>query len=165
MPAHTRFESLVHGTPLALLYAGTFAVAIFFVLSGFVLSIGFFQTGDVKIVKKLALSRYLRLMIPALVSVILAFLLMSIGFSRIPEAAGQITGSASWLSSWSFDTNLFAAIKNGAVDIFVHAGSAFNNVLWTMFTEFIGSFMVFAFFWFLAVPWYRRIHYILPIYC
>ena len=43
---HTPFEDDIFGTPLSIFYAGTFAVAIFFVLSGFVLSIGYFQTKD-----------------------------------------------------------------------------------------------------------------------
>ena len=84
-------------------------------------------------------------MLPALASIVLAYILMSIGFSRIPESVGAITGSQSWLDSWAFDTNFFAALKAGTVDIFITQGSPFNNVLWTMFTEFWGSFLIFAF--------------------
>lgn len=158
--AHTPYDELIHGTPLALLYAGMFAVAIFFVLSGFVLSIGFFQTKDVNIVKKLAASRYLRLMLPALASILIAFFFMSVGFARLPEAAGLITGSASWLSSWSFDATFFDAIRSGALDIFIQPGSSFNNVLWTMYTEFLGSFLVFAILLLFAQSKYRWIMYI-----
>lgn len=158
--AHTRFEDNIHGTPLALLYAGTFAVAIFFVLSGFVLSIGFFQTKDTKIVKKMAASRYLRLMIPALASVLLAYFLMSLGFARIPEMVGVVAGSTGWIDSWSFDTSFLAAVKSGAIDIFVQTGSGFNNVLWTMHTEFIGSFLIFIFLLLFAQSKYRWVIYI-----
>jgi len=153
--AHTSYEKYIYGTPFAVIFSGTFAVAIFFILSGFVLSIGYFKTGRGSIVQKLAMSRYLRLMLPACASVLIAFFLMSIGLSHVPEAIGHFTGSQSWLSSWSFDTSLLHAIKNGVIDIFMYVGptaaaSPFNNVLWTMHTEFFGSFVVFAFLMFFA---------------
>jgi len=49
-----RYEHFLHGNPAMVFLSGTFSVAIFFVLSGFVLSIGFFQTGKLEIIKKLA---------------------------------------------------------------------------------------------------------------
>jgi len=44
-PSHTgrALEAAISGTPLNLLYNGAFSVSIFFVLSGFVLSYGFFR--------------------------------------------------------------------------------------------------------------------------
>jgi len=45
-------EDNLYQNPLSGLLSGTFAVGIFFVLSGFVLSIGFFQKKDINIIKK-----------------------------------------------------------------------------------------------------------------
>lgn len=143
--AHTRFEDNIHGTPIALLYGGTFAVVIFFVLSGFVLSIAYFQTKNENIIKKMATNRYLRLMLPALASVMIAYILLSLGFASIPEQVGDATGSRTWLSSWMLDpTSFLSALKNGTIDIFVNGYSMYNNVLWTMHVEFLGSFLVFG---------------------
>jgi len=143
---HSRFEDNVHGTPLAILYAGTFAVAIFFVLSGFVLTIGFFQTKNEVIIKKLASKRYLRLMLPALAVTILCFLLIKLGFPRYIAEMANITGSG-WLvgMGWNPDATFLQALYSGTIGIFIEGRSSFDNVLWTMLTEFAGSFIVFAF--------------------
>ena len=45
-------------SPLQLFYNGSFAVCIFFVLSGFVLSIKYLQTQDNKLLGEYALKRY-----------------------------------------------------------------------------------------------------------
>lgn len=142
---HMRFEDNIHGTPLALLFAGAFAVSIFFVLSGFVLTVGFFQTKSESIIKKLAAKRYLRLMLPALAITMVCFILMKLGFPQHIAEAAEITGS-SWLGTgWSFDAHFLSALYSGTIGIFIEGGSAYDNVLWTMTTEFIGSFIVFAF--------------------
>lgn len=158
--AHSWVEEIIYGTPLALPFAGRLAVALFFVLSGFVLSIAFFQTGDRNIVKKLAASRYVRLMIPALASVLLASLLVSLGLHVFLDGAAAVTGS-SWLGNkWEMDPNIFDALYIGAVSVFMESGSVpYNSVLWTMHIEFIGSFLVFAFLLFFAQSRYRWVAY------
>jgi peptidoglycan/LPS O-acetylase OafA/YrhL len=152
------FETELYGTPFSALFSGTFAVAIFFVLSGFVLSIGFFQTGKSQIIKSLAIKRYLRLMIPALASILLCYVLMKIGVSHAQSAA-LITHSG-WLDSgWNFTPNLSEAIWSGVVSIFSVGHNPYNNVLWTMTTEFVGSFIVFGFLLLFAHSKYRWIVY------
>lgn len=160
--AHTRFEDNIYGTPLMLFFAGTLAVSVFFVLSGFVLSIAYFQTRDESIVKKLAANRYLRLMLPALASVLIAFSLISFGVSSITQSAGEIANSSYLASKWDNDVNIFEAIATGTVGIFVegpHNAVPINAVLWTMHTEFLGSFLVFGFLLLLAKSKYRWIGY------
>lgn len=140
------FEQHIYGTPLALVYAGTLAVAIFFVLSGFVLSIGYFQTKNKAIIKKLAASRYLRLMLPALASVLIAYAVMASGLSGVlASAAATIGGGSGYMTALQFDASFLDALKNGAIEVFVSDRHPYNTVLWTMFIEFWGSFMVFGF--------------------
>jgi peptidoglycan/LPS O-acetylase OafA/YrhL len=140
---HMRLEDNLYASPIAGLMSGTFAVAVFFVLSGFVLSIGFFQTGKIEIVKKLAAKRYVRLMLPALASILICYTLIKLGLSHTQEAAA-VTRS-SWLAiSWNFVPHLFTAIQNGIFGIFVTGSNIYNNVLWTMTSEFSGSFLVFG---------------------
>lgn len=157
---HSRFESMLLGNPFAVFLSGTFAVSIFFVLSGFVLSIGFFQTGREDIVKSLAARRYLRLMLPALASTLLCVIIMSIGLSRVDQAEA-VTGS-SWLASmWNPPYGVLDAIRSASVGIFLEGHSAYNNVLWTMTTEFIGSFLVFVTLLVAGKSKYRWIVYVL----
>ena len=51
---------------------GELAVHVFFVLSGFVLSIGFFESGKRIILKELLIRRYPRLAVPVVLSCLLA---------------------------------------------------------------------------------------------
>ncbi len=146
--AHHDVEKMVYNTPLDILWDGTLAVAIFFVMSGFVLSIGFFQTGNTNIVKKLATGRYLRLMLPALASVVIAWILIQMGANAITAAAGEVSGSSYLAGKWQYDPSLFDVIKAGTLDIFVEykgKSRAINHVLWTMNIEFLGSFLIFGF--------------------
>jgi peptidoglycan/LPS O-acetylase OafA/YrhL len=143
---HYGFEDNVYNSPFVVFISGIFGVAIFFVLSGFVLSIRFFQTDDSSVIKKLAAKRYLRLMIPALASIMLVWLLMSLGAMHNLDAA-QITHST-WLATYqNFVPSFFDALFQGSANIFIsNAGiMQYNNVTWTMLYEFIGSVVVFAF--------------------
>ena len=140
---HMRFEDNIHGNPLALIFSGGFAVIIFFILSGFVLTTGYFQTKRLEIIKSLAARRYLRLMLPALASVLLCFILIKLHAAHIDSAA-LITQSPWLKGAWHFDANILDALYNGTVGIFMHGSSNYNNVLWTMMNEFIGSFLVFG---------------------
>lgn len=139
------FEDNLYQNPFSALLSGTFAVGIFFVLSGFVLSIGFFQKkGDSQVIKKLASKRYLRLMLPALASVIIAWLILSFGLGALLPATKAITHSG-WMDLiWAIDPNWSSALYQGFVDIFVTGHVEYNPVLWTIQYEFIGSFIIFG---------------------
>jgi peptidoglycan/LPS O-acetylase OafA/YrhL len=142
---HFKFEDNIHGTPLAAFFSGTFAVAIFFVLSGFVLSIGFFTAKDAKVIKKLATKRYLRLMLPALASVMIALVLISLSLSSNPQAQ-QISQSPALPVVWSTHPGFLEALYEGTIGVFFQSPvHNYNSVLWTMKFEFIGSFIVFGF--------------------
>lgn len=154
-----RFEDNLYGNPLSVFLSGGFAVAIFFVLSGFVLSIGFFQTGKQSIIQRLASKRYLRLMLPALASTILVFLLVILGLSINRQATIDITHSGSLATNWNFIPDFFEAIKQGTTTIFLQSGGSYNTVLWTMYYEFIGSFIVFVTLLVFGLSRYRLIIY------
>ena len=55
---------------------GNLAIFIFFVLSGFVLTIGYVQKGEREIIVALSLRRYLRLVIPVVCTCLLAYLVV-----------------------------------------------------------------------------------------
>lgn len=143
---HTSLELALFGNPLGFIFSGAFAVAIFFVLSGFVLSVGFFQTKNAAIVKKLAMKRYVRLMLPALASVILVWLVLALGLDHGKASAEAITQAGSSSSLWNFQPHLLDALLHGTLSVFLFdlGATHYNPVLWTMQYEFIGSFMIFA---------------------
>jgi peptidoglycan/LPS O-acetylase OafA/YrhL len=141
---HSRIEPIIQHTPLHILVAGNFSVCVFFVLSGFVLSSKFLRTGERKVLINGAGKRYFRLAIPVLASVMLAWLLITTHAFHAEELAG-ITGS-DWLHRfWREQPSWWQAIYHALIGVFVSGQSdKFNTVLWTMKTELVGSFLVFA---------------------
>jgi peptidoglycan/LPS O-acetylase OafA/YrhL len=138
------FGQLVATTPLHLPLAGDFAVSVFFVLSGFVLSLSFFRSRSTSVLMSAAARRYFRLMLPALGSILLACLLIWLGLMHNGQAAA-LTGSEGWLGRyWDFPANIFVALYQGLYAIFFTDFNSYNPVLWTMKLELLGSFMVFA---------------------
>ena len=55
---------------------GTFAVCLFFVISGFSLSIGYLQSGDDRGLARMAAGRYLRLAVPIFAICAITYVLM-----------------------------------------------------------------------------------------
>lgn len=86
-------------------------------------------------------ARYPRLMIPALASCVIAYVVLS-SISSLPTPAG--------LSDWfysqvSITPSFFGAVKSGMFDAFLSGNSKYNAVLWTMRIELVGSFLVYFF--------------------
>ncbi|WP_158673342.1 acyltransferase [Bosea sp. FBZP-16] len=129
-------------TPFAVLWNGTFAVSVFFVLSGFVVTNATLRKSDPIWID--VVIRYLRLAIPATASTLVAWLLLSL-FPTSATDLAALTGSR-WLG-WTYQETIpgpAAAIYNGMAGIFLTGGSFFNNVLWTMRPELLGSILCFA---------------------
>lgn len=124
---------------------GELAVKVFFVLSGVVLSIRFFETGDRSILSKMAVGRYARLTIPILASCILAYLLMTLGLYKNQEF-GALIGNP-WIGGFNaFDASLLDALRFSLYDVYIHYDitSSYNFALWTMSIELWGSFGLFV---------------------
>jgi peptidoglycan/LPS O-acetylase OafA/YrhL len=142
---HPEFVAAI--SPLTLLFAGHFAVCIFFCISGFVLSYKFFETGRGEVVTSGAVRRYFRLMPLVLTAVMISYLLLRFGLYHNFEAAA-ITHSQ-WLTvSWNQPAPFFEAVRTGLYEAFATGNPVlldrYDNVLWTMNIEFIGSLLVFA---------------------
>lgn len=129
-------------TPFAVIWNGTFAVSVFFVLSGFVVTNATLRKSDPIWID--AVIRYLRLAIPATASTLAAWSLLSLLPTSATDLAA-LTGSR-WLG-WTYQgtiPNPAVAMYNGMAGIFLTGGSFFNNVLWTMRPELLGSILCFA---------------------
>jgi peptidoglycan/LPS O-acetylase OafA/YrhL len=137
-------------SPARALWDGHFAVSIFFVLSGFVLSLSFFRTGSADALTSAAARRYVRLMLPALASVLLGYGLVAAGAMHNQAAVRLMDATLGaphgWLGQYfDFPPRLLTALRDGACDAFLTGASQYNPFLWTMPVELTGSFLVFAF--------------------
>lgn len=138
-------EMWIARSPLNILYNGGFAVSIFFILSGFVLSNTYNQTHNFKVVIQYAIKRYFRLLVPVGVSIIVAFIFMKMNFMHNTNL-GTITKTNDWLSgAFTNQEGYFAVVKNIFIDVFFFKDNSFNAVLWTMTYELLGSFLLFVF--------------------
>ncbi|AEA43408.1 acyltransferase family protein [Fluviicola taffensis] len=140
-------ELMIAKSPLSIFFNGGFAVSIFFVLSGFVLSYKFHLTGNRKLLTDYAAKRYFRLFIPVAGSIIICYVLHLCGLftNHHPETI-EITKSQDWLGGlFSNMKGPGDVLKNMFVDVFLNNDNRYNPVLWTMTIEFLGSLLVFSF--------------------
>ncbi|HEM8709430.1 TPA: acyltransferase [Acinetobacter baumannii] len=126
----------IYNLPFTFLYSGTGAVFIFFVLSGYVLTLSSLKNADYK--KRFFISitkRYPRLAIPALFSCLLMFLVLQVNVdvSRIAEAMQRM----------KIAPNFFDALYNGTIGAFLTGDQRYNRALWTMRIELFGSFIIY----------------------
>lgn len=139
-------------TPVGLLWDGLFAVSVFFALSGFVLASAAERRRGL-IVSNLV-TRYLRLALPVTASVLLAWLLLSVFPTAVRDLGMGSEDPSPW---WRYTVQdpipgLTTAIYEGLVGTFLHGGSPFNNVLWTMQIELLGSVGIFIAYWLAVGP-------------
>lgn len=137
-------NSLFHGFPFGFLVNGAFAVILFFVLSGFVLTLQFYETKDKRALVKQAYKRYVRLGVPVVAVVLVGYVLAKTGVLYSP-AAEQFFGGNYIGSNWHILPHLPEALYQGLLGIFMGAHPIYNPVLWTMSVEFLGSFIIFMF--------------------
>jgi peptidoglycan/LPS O-acetylase OafA/YrhL len=124
-------------TPLFALVNGTAAVSIFFVLSGFVLTMRAMQRHDWRQLVAGAARRWPRL-VPLVVT------------TNILSAAFVLLGlyqDRTWFGTGVFDSDrsvVGSALIDGLFTTFFHGSARFNTVLWTMHYELFGSLVAYA---------------------
>ncbi len=138
-------EAWFWNPPLGLATAGQFAVSLFFILSGYVLSYGFLgQPGNrIRVVSAIA-KRPWRLGALAWSSVIVSAVLWHLQLYANHEVAGLISGNHWFDSFWSGRADFGLLLYNLVVFPFA-SGKIYNTPLWTIQIELYGSIMVFAF--------------------
>lgn len=138
------------GTPLFAAINGSAAVILFFVLSGFVLTVKAFRQQDYSSLKQTAIKRWPRLMLPVLIVNVVSGFLAGWGFYQNATVAADL--NSIWLG-WQFAnppggvSDLTAAAYEGAISTFLFNSYYFNSSLWTMVFEFFGSFLCLATAW------------------
>lgn len=135
------WESIFLVPPFSLLSAGHFAVCLFFVLSGYVLSISIIGEKNQfsRLVGAVA-KRPIRLGGVLLFSLLCAGMLFEFDSFHHQEAA--VLSGSNWLAGfWTIDFNWFELAKKVMT---FKAGFEYNPPLWTLRIELIGSFIVFG---------------------
>jgi peptidoglycan/LPS O-acetylase OafA/YrhL len=136
-------------SPLYVFTNGIAAVQLFFVLSAYVLTRRYFESGDNRILLKGAIKRWPRLMAPVLLVVLASWVLFKFDLYYY-EQAGAISGSG-WLTKFgsAYDIKMsaqfFDALLQGTFFTFFRGDFSYDSSLWSMHPEFIGSFMAFGF--------------------
>lgn len=134
------FQYILHESPFCFFISGTSAVYIFFVLSGYILTcVSLKPNGSPERLISMSIKRYPRLMLPSLISCLIALFLIE-----------NFTHYNHLLNNWIYTTDdtdhfsIFDSLYSGAVDAFFISGSSiYNPVLWTMKIELIGSFIIY----------------------
>jgi peptidoglycan/LPS O-acetylase OafA/YrhL len=137
--------ALVAPTPLIVLWNPEFAVAVFFVLSGAVLSASAATTR--MSFPALVLRRWIRLALPILGSSAVIWLAVEFGalhnaHAALDDPSGWLAGQFAWWPAVANDP--WQMVRQSVFDVFATRTHWWNQALWTMQIEFVGSVGVFA---------------------
>jgi peptidoglycan/LPS O-acetylase OafA/YrhL len=124
---------------LFLPFNGVMAVFVFFVVSGFSLSVRYLADGDIRRWLKIAAGRYLRLAIPIFAACLLVHIVMVCGLVDPPGER-----LAKFSRFFNFDPTVAHLLKFSLFDVFFRysALETYIGPLWTMSPELFGSFVV-----------------------
>ena len=119
---------------------GELAIWIFFIISGFSLSIGFIQKNDPAIIKRIILARYLRLAPPIFASSLIIY--AGFLFNVIPDINIRPEAFKHYLLVTPMFWDVFSF---SFFDVFFsyNYSTTLNSPLWTMHYEMIGSIIIF----------------------
>jgi len=134
--------------PAALIGNGSLAVSLFLMVSGYVLTIRGWRDEDKGPVRRSMLKRYFRLTPPILVSVLIFWAVVALGWSNA-HSAGLVVHRPEWLAAFArFRPDLGDALQFGFVGTYLQANpGGYGPFLWTMAIEFWGSFLVLGLCW------------------
>ena len=137
------FERIVQVPPLTLLYSADAAVSVFFVMSGYVLTLRFHRTGAVEELQAAAAKRYVRLVLPTFAAIMFGWALWRSG-AILTSQAVQI-GAAGWVPAWYQEHfSFWEALVSGAITAPLYGRAQLNPPIWSIQVELIGSILLFA---------------------
>lgn len=147
-------------------YYGNFAVCVFFVLSGLVLTYKYYLTWDKSIILDQMLRRYPRLVLPILALVMISFAFYKFGLMATGPASAL--SHSTWLAEYFvYDFGIQDILREGFLSTFIETTTrTLNTVLWTMKYEFIGSMvLLFTCLIMKRVPWLIGLQLVLGAAC
>ncbi|MBT8416491.1 MAG: acyltransferase family protein [Silicimonas sp.] len=120
---------------------GKFAVAVFFLVTGFSLSVGFLNTGNAALVVRMVFGRYFRLIIPVFATCALTSAFMNAGLFMPVDARPDMMGAY-----YSFEPTLAHLVRFALFDVIFDYSTAqsYAPPLWVISFEFFGSLIIAA---------------------
>lgn len=135
------FYKMMALTPVNIFFNPGMAIHFFFLLSGYVQTRNYFLNPEIRFLQKSLLKRYIRLALPVVPVLLLVYLFHSFFLIRkdlIPE--NELTSG--WVKSLLPNSlHFFDVLKEAVINCF-RGNSRYYQVLWTMPTELINSFVV-----------------------
>ena len=133
--------------PVSFLLNGGAAVALFFVLSGFVLTQRFFESGKILDIPDSILKRWPRLAGPVVIVSLISGAVMGFGLYRSYQLS--VVNGSWWLARafhWAprGTGDVLNALKQGVWGTFFSGVCDYNGAFWTMHYELLGSIAVYA---------------------
>ena len=141
------YFDILGGILIKFITDGQLAVMIFFIISGYALSVGYLDLSKRKLALA-AISRYFRLAIPIFVTSLIAYILLKNNLMYNLEVAITPEKSSAWLGTfYKFDAQITDLIKFSFYDVFFKydPDNTYNSSLWTMPFEIFGSLMIYAY--------------------
>ncbi|PKM14084.1 MAG: acyltransferase [Gammaproteobacteria bacterium HGW-Gammaproteobacteria-5] len=127
--------------PASFFYRGGFAVYLFFILSGFVLTYSLQRNAhSLLTIRRASLKRYIRLGVPVAASIFICYLFMLLNVFQTPDIK-PLTGLA---KQYTFNESFLSATKDALFGALLLGDSRYNYVLWTISLELFGSLAIFS---------------------
>lgn len=147
------YETFFATTPLNIVLNGHFWVAVFFVLSGYVLCLPGRSDPSARWALSSAAKRFPRLMLPAFASAVFAWVVGAITKGKYLAVVYPTT--LSLMTNQYADVGSFwPAVLRDGIGFFYIGYSPINPVLWTLSIELIGSLFVMGIVW--LIPEFKR---------
>lgn len=142
------WEALFHSSPAWILVSGGFAVELFFVISGYVLTVGYFRSKDLPAVCRRVIGRWPRLALPASVASLSFVTLWYLSTTPPTDLLWHVAVGTGAIAD--YPEVIFYPRDYGVVGVFRNVFwtpwftvpdfiSLYDNVLWTMYVELSGS--------------------------
>jgi len=133
------------GVLVRLFSDGSLAVYIFYVLSGYVLSVSISNSKSNNLCF-LIFKRYLRLTIPILLTSLIAYIIQTNNLMYNFKVADNLIQPVSWMGIfYRHKYNIYEVFKFSTFDVFFKKDQHFNPILWTIKYELIGSFIIYLY--------------------
>lgn len=139
------FLMLLAITPLNIFMNGTWAVCMFMLLSGFVLSLRYYESNQSSIIQTSFFKRYFRLTIPVLAAILMIYLLFRMGIFQSVFYPRTDPNFSFGKDLFTNDISFLSALQMGVADVPLNGNNTYLPVFWTIDIEFIGVLLLFAF--------------------
>jgi len=134
------FDAAVAQSPFSFLLNGNYMVALFCMISGFVISVQIMNLQDKNRLSDIVIKRYFRLMLPVFAVGFLVFLLSNLRFFFHMDVAA--VSASPWLPNYYKEPiGFFAFLRSALVDTWFLGTDLLSTAFWMLSKMFFGTFL------------------------